>query len=207
MAEFRGYVFILIAINIGMFVMQSVFPWITSEFVLVSSDVLSRPWILVTSMFLHGDALHLIFNMLALALFGIFLEKFIGSEKFLMAYFLTGIVAGVGSTFFYASVLGASGAIFGVQGYLAAIRPKLMMWVFGVPMPMFVAVILWSAFNFAGLFFPAGIAFASHLFGLFFGIILGLYLHGKPKIEKKEKNDYPSEEELDAWEDIYMRQG
>ncbi|MBU0530578.1 MAG: rhomboid family intramembrane serine protease [Candidatus Aenigmatarchaeota archaeon] len=207
--KYEWYAMKLVIINVIIFVFQAIFPVITDNFVLVSADVVARPWILVTSMFLHGSITHLFYNMFALALFGSILEKFVGSRNFLFAYFLGGIVASIGSVFFYAAVLGASGAIFAIQGYLAAIRPKMMMWVYGAPMPMFVAVILWAGFNFAGLFFPAGIAYASHLFGLAFGILFGIYTilkypHVREQREKKHDR-VMSEKELDRWEDNYMR--
>jgi len=207
MGQLKAFSLLLIVINVIFFGIQIAVPGFTEEFVLRTAEVSFKPWTVITSMFLHGDLQHLFYNMFALGLFGFILENIVGTKKFLIAYFAAGIAAGVGSIFFYQAVLGASGAIMGIQGYLAARKPTMMMYVFGVPMPMFVAVILWAGFNFVGLFFPAGIAFASHLIGLGFGILFGLIVHGIPKRTKKIKNDYPSDKELDVWEQKYMIQG
>jgi membrane associated rhomboid family serine protease len=52
-------------------------------------------WQFVTSMFMHGDFMHLLLNMLALASFGSALEYLWGRNKFLIFYFATGIGAGL----------------------------------------------------------------------------------------------------------------
>jgi membrane associated rhomboid family serine protease len=57
------------------------------------SDVVGRlfVWQLVTYMFLHGGVVHILFNMLALWMFGADLERDWGSERFLKYYFLCGV--------------------------------------------------------------------------------------------------------------------
>lgn len=59
-----------------------------------SSD-LFKPHQLVTYMFLHGDLMHLFFNMFALFMFGRVLEQIWGAKKFLIYYIATGIGAGL----------------------------------------------------------------------------------------------------------------
>lgn len=61
---------------------------------------LFRPWQLVTSMFMHGSEVHILFNMFALVSFGSILENIWGSKRFLLFYFL----AGVGSAIIYTTV-------------------------------------------------------------------------------------------------------
>lgn len=56
-------------------------------------------WQYVTSMFMHGGLVHLLFNMLALWMFGSALENFWGKYRFLVFYFVTGIGAGLIYTF------------------------------------------------------------------------------------------------------------
>ncbi len=75
-------------------------------------------WRLVTYMFLHAGAMHIIMNTFALLYIGMFLEPLIGKYRFLVAYILTGICAGLMSIVMHpASVgVGASGAIFGMYG-------------------------------------------------------------------------------------------
>lgn len=74
-------------------------------------------WRLITAAFLHNDLIHLGFNMLALYWFGPFIERALGTWRFLTVYLVTALVA---SAFVYvltpANVMtvGASGAIFGL---------------------------------------------------------------------------------------------
>lgn len=72
---------------------------------------------LVTSMFLHGGIVHLLFNMYALYILGDFIERVYGAKKYLAIYFVSGIVASIFSLYFSPVMgVGASGAIFGLLG-------------------------------------------------------------------------------------------
>src|SRR5262249_42904153 len=53
-----------------------------------------RLWQLATYMFLHAGLFHILFNMLALWMFGVELERRWGTQNFLRFYFITGIGAG-----------------------------------------------------------------------------------------------------------------
>lgn len=77
-------------------------------------------WRLFTSMFMHWGVVHLAVNMYALHGIGRVLEPFLGSLRFFVFYLITGIAAGLASLYFNVYVLsaGASGAIFGMYGYL-----------------------------------------------------------------------------------------
>ena len=216
----KYYAFMLAVICISVFLLQLSFP-ITDEFVLISKDVLSRPWILVTSIFLHDpyeynpnsmqyqvSFQHLVYNMIALVLFGLILESIIGSKKFLIIFFITGIIASIGSAFFYEASLGASGAIMGIIGALAILRPKMMIYVpFGFipPMPMIVAAGLWALIDLAGMFYPSQTANAAHLFGLGAGVVIGLVLREKFSARTKKREKILTERDVDKWEDEYMR--
>ena len=78
-----------------------------------------EPWRIITSMFLHFGAIHLVVNMVALFSLGRELEPALGTSRFLMIYFFCGIAAGLSSLVFnlYTISAGASGAIFGLYGY------------------------------------------------------------------------------------------
>lgn len=176
--QFRWVALKLTILIFLIFIFQVLFPFITDIFSLVSADVVSRPWILVTSIFLHGSLTHLLFNMFALFLFGSLLEKQIGSNRFIFYFFLTGIIASLVASYFYPASLGASGAIYGIIGMLTILRPFTLVWAFGVPMPMIVASVLWVLADFSGLFSslqgnPVGIANAAHLAGIFSGALFG----------------------------------
>ena len=79
-----------------------------------------EPWRIITSMFLHFGIIHLVMNMYALWSLGNLLEPGIGSIRLLLLYFITGVVAGMASLVFnvFISSAGASGAIFGLYGYV-----------------------------------------------------------------------------------------
>ncbi|HLD85324.1 MAG TPA: rhomboid family intramembrane serine protease, partial [archaeon] len=154
----------------------------------------------ITSIFIHGSMGHLLGNIFALGLFGSILERIHGTKKFLLVFFASGIVSGIASSFFYDAALGASGSIFGVLGMLAALRPKMMVWTYGVPMPMFIAAGFWLVLDIAGAFYPTNIANMAHIAGLAFGIAIGITQRNPQSEEKKPL----SEEELDDWEQEYF---
>lgn len=144
----------------------------------------SKPWALITSIFLHAGIEHYFFNMLALFFFGIYLERLVGSRLFLEIFFVGGIVgnlgyivtayAGLPSAGLLVPALGASGAIYSVMAALAVLRPRLLVYIYGfVPIPISVAMILWALFDIAGLFAPTGIAHGAHLAGLASGLYYG----------------------------------
>jgi membrane associated rhomboid family serine protease len=75
-------------------------------------------WRLLTYMFLHGGALHLLGNTFALLYIGMFLEPLLGRFRFAAAYLLTGVSAALLSLAIHSTTVsvGASGAIFGMYG-------------------------------------------------------------------------------------------
>ncbi len=200
----RRWTLYLISIMIVAFTLQTVDNSITENFMLVSSDIASRPWTLVTSIFLHGDLLHLLYNGFGLAIFGLILENAIGTKKFVALFFASGIISGIVASFFYESTLGASGAIFGIIGSLAVLRPLTVVWVAYLPMPMFLAAAVWAAGDLIGMVVPSNIANAAHLVGMGIGVIAGFMLRGKtPKKVKREKKEIPKAE-IEKWEQDYM---
>lgn len=85
--------------------------------------VSSGEWFrIITSMFVHGGFVHLLFNMYALYFLGRIVENVYGTDKFLTFYFLSGMVGNVATHLFYYNSfsVGASGAIFGLVGVLFA---------------------------------------------------------------------------------------
>lgn len=89
-----------------------------------SNDAIRRQgeyYRLLTSMFLHGNLLHIAFNAYALYALGPEAERIYGTPRFLAAYFLAGLSGGIASyTFSPYDSVGASGAIFGLIGALGA---------------------------------------------------------------------------------------
>mgnify|MGYP000508472869 CR=1 FL=1 len=172
----RNAVIPLLSANILMFILQAILgSRFTESLMLVSSDVTFRPWILFTSMFLHGSFSHLFFNMYVLFIFGSLIEQRIGTKRFLILYFISGIIASFSATFFYRAALGASGALMGVIGVVIMLMPDLkVLLFFFIPMSMRTAGIIIAILDLFGIF--PGVAHIAHLAGLACGLAYGYYL-------------------------------
>jgi membrane associated rhomboid family serine protease len=139
-------------------------------------------------MFAHGGISHLLFNMLALFIFGTQVERRIGSREFLLYYLLTGVLAGVFSFVVYlftgafeVHLLGASGAIFAVQLAYAAFYPDSVVYIWGIlPLRAPVMVLGFTALElFSSVFgFRNGVAHLTHLAGFAFGWLYFLLRFG-----------------------------
>jgi len=133
------------------------------------------PWSLITHMFIHQNFLHIFFNMIMLLSFGYLLEKKIGTSKFLLLYFLSGIFGGLAHSLFYPNsyipLVGASGAIFGLMGAAAFLDPTLIIYVFLIPMPiiLFAALYFFIATYLIEIGVTFGIGHAAHIGGMLFG--------------------------------------
>lgn len=174
----RSVVLPIIGINVIMFFLQVMLnrPF-TELFVLDQARVWFEPWRLLTAMFLHGSLNHIFFNMFGLFIFGPILEERIGAKRFLFLYLVAGLIASVAAALMYPSSLGASGAIFGMLGALIVLLPRLqILFFFVIPMPLWVAGMVWVIFDTIGLFYPTGIASAAHLAGMAIGLAFGYYL-------------------------------
>lgn len=193
----------LAAITAAIFVAQMAIPDFTEAFLLDSSLVFSEPWRLVTSMFLHGDVAHIAYNMFALLLFGSILERELG-RLYVPFYFTAGIVSGIAAVPFYEAALGASGAVYGVMGALAAIKPRLIVFVMGVPMPMIAAAFVWLALDTVGFFSSDGIANAAHIGGLLFGAATGFAFFRKPEKRRRMHDIHMDKGSFEDWEKRYM---
>ena len=184
--KFRFYALKLCLIMVIVFLLQFI-PGFVDLFIL-NENARSEFWRYLTAVFLHAGVLHLFYNLFALALFGSILEKLTGSFKFLAIFFLSGILSNVVSLNFYPSSLGASGAIFGVIGALIIIKPMMIIWAFGMPMPIFIAGIIWGVGDLLGAIgFLVGNPIdntgnIAHLSGMFFGFILGALFRKRKKV-------------------------
>jgi membrane associated rhomboid family serine protease len=196
----------LVIANVGMFILVYVLPaQVSTEVVnllgLRPSDVIGRAWVwqLVTYMFLHGGLGHILFNMLALWMFGTELERLWGTPAFVRYYFATGIAAGLTTIIvalllpfaatadmFRSVTIGASGAIYGLllaYGLTFPNRPIYMYLVFPIPAKYFVMImggieLLLSTGDSGG-----GIAHITHLGGLVAGYALLRGRHLRPADE------------------------
>ena len=148
----------------------------------IPEDLGVHPWSIVTSMFLHApfpNFTHILFNMLVLFFFGNYLIGLVGNRWFLIVFFLGGIV---GNLLFMllnpplSLVVGASGAIFAIEGALVVMRPRLPVLFFLFPMPLWVAIIVGFLLTF---YASSSIAWEAHLGGLAFGLLAGLFFRYK----------------------------
>lgn len=201
---FKYYAIKLSAICIVIFVLQIFFSGFTEMFLLDGNSWV-QVWRFVTAIFLHGDLGHLLYNMFALALFGSILEGLIGERKFLIVFFVSGILANMVSVNFYSSSLGVSGAVFGIIGALILVRPMLVVWAFGLPMPIFVAGILWAFGDIIGIFMPSNVANVAHLSGMLFGLIMGALFRDWKQASQKRERLTLDEGSVRSWEDAYLR--
>ena len=156
------------------------------------------PWQLLTYGFMHASFSHLLFNMLALYMFGAPLEYTWGNRRFL-TYFLV-CIAGAGALQLAVGwwsmsnggdaypTLGASGGVFGLLLAYGMLFPKHRVMLLFPPIPMSARtlVILYGALalmlGFTGL--QPGVAHFAHLGGMFFGWLLIRYWRGQPPFGK-----------------------
>jgi membrane associated rhomboid family serine protease len=165
----------LIAANVLVYVLQQTMPWITPAFLLYPPQVLERPWMLLTYMFLHAGLLHIGFNMFALWIFGPRVEARLGGANFISMYLVSG-VGGALLSFLppQAPTLGASGAIMGVMLAYAMYWPHERFFLWGVvPVQVWILVAIYVVFDVSGAggVGGAGIAHFAHLGGFISGYL------------------------------------
>jgi len=182
-------VYILLGINIGMYVAGAIasgdlvelyrYPFF--RFYAFTKTVFGvfLPWQIITSMFLHLHILHLMFNMFFLYLLGTQLERLVGSSKLIQIYLLSGLGGNIFSFLLSPNVIvaGASGAIFGIFGYLTMF--------YGTLGGNIRNMLMYALFIFLiNSLFPADIF--GHLGGLIVGLLWG-YVDGKTFISSVKR--------------------
>ena len=129
---------------------------------------------LITAMFLHGNNFHLVFNMLALYLFGTRVEKYYGASFFALIYTFSGLVGSIASVFFSQTVsVGASGAIFGLIGATFSMSFFFKRHIDGLNHQSILSLIL---INIGMGFAMPGIDNFGHMGGLVAGLLMGYAL-------------------------------
>ena len=129
-------------------------------------------WRLITSGFLHGNAIHLLFNMWVLHWLGSELEPELGRVRFLALYFASLLAGAFGALLLSPQVLtvGASGAVFGLMGGAFVLQRRR-----GIdPMQSGLGVVI--LLNLALSFVLANISIGGHLGGLAGGALAALVL-------------------------------
>lgn len=170
---------------------------------------LFKPWQILTHMFMHGGFWHIFFNMYTLFLFGTVLERSLGTKRFLIFYFVTGLGAaalhtgveylqamsflseGAAGTMSYRQLLmtptlGASGAIYGVLIGYAMLYPDSILTLIFPPISLkakWFAVVFAVIELFTGVFGSSdGVAHFAHLGGMLFGWLLIIWWRKKGRI-------------------------
>ena len=183
----------LVAVNVAMFVVTLLYQPITLALGLRPARLVSELqfWQPFTYMFLHSGIFHILFNMLALWMFGVELERRWGSQFFTKYYFVCGVGAALttivlaytplpfADALYSSLTIGASGAVYGILLAYALYfpnRPIYLYMVFPIPAKYFVMIIGGIALlSSMGAGSGSGIAHTTHLGGLVAGY---LYLKG-----------------------------
>ena len=175
----------LLILNVGVFIFQTVIgaaleQQMTFYFGLVPPLVLQNLylWQLFTYQFLHGGLFHLLFNMLAVWMFGCDLERRWGSNFFLRYFFVTVIGGGFLNTVFLPNQMvpsiGASAGVYGILLAYGLIYPNRIVYfyfLFPIKMKHFVWIIGAIAFYNSFSSGQSGIAHLAHLGGMIFGYL------------------------------------
>ena len=141
---------------------------------------------LITHLFLHSGMDHLVNNMLILYFVGNALERYLGRWRYLVLYFLSGILAGIGSIVYnmyqisYPVCIGASGAVFGVCGGLAYLVLVHKGNLEGLTKQRMIAFLALSVY---GGLIDRGVDNAAHIAGLLAGFVMAALMYRRGKAE------------------------
>jgi membrane associated rhomboid family serine protease len=158
----------LLVANVIVFFLTRAQPALADVLALYPAGVVIRPWTPVTYMFVHADFWHIFFNMLSLFFFGPRVEERLGKGHFIALYLVSGL-AGAFFSFLTptAWIVGASGAVFGVQLAFARYWPRVRILIWGVlPIEARWLVVIMTLVSLKGGFSGGGgIAHWAHLGG------------------------------------------
>lgn len=177
---------------------------LTAHYALVPANLVRFPteeWpTIFTSMFLHGNWLHIASNMLYLWVFGDNIEDTLGRLRFLFFYFICGLIAALtqiaSAPLSSVPMVGASGAVAGVMGAYLILYPNARILTFvpffffftTIDVPAFLIIGWWAFIQFAnaswlggGELARDGVAWFAHIGGFLAGIGLLRVLGGKKR--------------------------
>lgn len=197
----RDIVMRLILINVVVFVIAllvSVFclllqlpdpvDYIIKEFLMLPSSLKTlayTPWSIISYMFLHSGIFHILFNMLVLFWFGNLFVEYLGKQKFIYTYFLTGIAGGLFYVLCYnifpyfensvetSKALGASAAVMGIVFATATLLPDytIVLAIFGPVRLKFIAF-FYLLIDLVGISSSNAGGHLAHIGGALFGFII-----------------------------------
>ncbi len=176
---------------------------LSERLALVPADLVAHPFFdwptIFTSMFLHGNWLHIGMNMLYLWIFGNNIEDTLGRPRYLIFYFACGVAAAIAQTLSDPTsvipMVGASGAVAGVLGAYLILFPRariltlmpIFIIFFTIEVPAFLIIGYWALIQFVNAYLlgggemghQGGVAYFAHVGGFAAGVALILLLGGK----------------------------
>jgi membrane associated rhomboid family serine protease len=182
---------------------------LSKHFAMVPSELMgdfSHEWpTIFTSMFLHGNWLHIGSNMLFFWIFGDNIEDRLGKLRFLLFYFTCGLAAAVAQLLSDPAssipMVGASGAVAGVMGAYLLLFPRarvltlipIFIFFTTVELPAFVIIGYWALLQFLNasllqggeMLRGGGVAYFAHIGGFTAGMVLLFLLGGRPKQRRR----------------------
>ncbi len=196
----------LLIINVVVYLTSIMIPALgtlfTNMFSVFPVDLITimQIWRLVTYQFLHDltSVRHIFYNMLVLYFFGPMLERQWGSKKFLIFYLICGAMGGVLYTFLVlvrfpyvgiGTLVGASGAIYGMLASMAIMYPRMKIYILGIfPIQMMYLVLILVAISLINLRtgYNAG-GEAAHLAGMAAGAVYVLYRPWRQKLKSNSQ--------------------
>ncbi len=166
-------------------IVASFFAWVYESkavdyFTFSTSNILLewRYWTLITALFIHGNLIHLLGNIVFLYVFGNTLEDIIGAKKMLAAFLIGGIFTFLISTLFYPpdiQMAGASASIFTLAAITILVKPLRISILF-LFLPVGLVAVLYFLFNLFEIYYgiSSNIAYISHVIGFLIGVPLGI---------------------------------
>jgi membrane associated rhomboid family serine protease len=160
-------------------------------------NILNKPWVLITSTFIHDapDPSHLLLNMIALFFFGKVIELELGRKKFLLIFVISSIIGDLAVLFLTligvmpaVSTIGASAAIFGLMGTAMLVKPfEFIFYPYLIPIPLILVALIYTLYNIAEFLLvlttitDSNISYISHIAGLAAGMLFGFREEGSRK--------------------------
>jgi len=175
------FIFILMSISNILFVSPNPNVNMYTYIMIILSMYEGSPFFtILTSAFVHGSIFHLVTNMLALYIFGNYVEYMIGKKDFILLYFVSLLLSGIISVIYlnlfasnFSFVVGASGAIFGVWVFYSLLTYTLRDFV--------VFFMIYHALMFAISF---NLAWYAHVGGVIGGVLFWFLYYNKKRKER-----------------------
>jgi membrane associated rhomboid family serine protease len=175
----------LLLVNLAVFIAQLVNPKVVDALAIAGepSEILTRPWTLVTAFFLHENPGHLILMLAMLVVFGVALEAIARASHVVLVYLAGGLAGSLAIVAAAAIVgpdemMGSSAAMFAIAAAFAALRPDAKL--FGSKTKHWAAALLLINLPFA---FVSVLSSVGHVAGLVVGAAIGYRLRTSATVE------------------------